>query len=113
MSALLLSLLLIVLITLGLVMGHKVKETFEGSVPAAPAPNASIAIPAVVTMTPPQVDTIQRGLQEQQAATASETRKPLGPGGEEKHRCPDCPRCPDMSKYIRMDEIPCWNCTLP
>jgi hypothetical protein len=113
MSTLLLSLLLIVLIALGLVMGHKVKETFEGSVPpaaVAPTANASIAIPAVVTMTPPQVDTIQRGLQEQQA---SDTRKPLGPGGEEKHRCPDCPRCPDMSKYIRMDEIPCWNCTLP
>lgn len=109
MSTLLLSLLLIVLIALGLVMGHKVKETFEGSVPPVAA-NASIAIPAVVTMTSPQVDTIQRGLQEQQA---SETRKPLGPGGEEKHRCPDCPRCPDMSKYIRMDEIPCWNCTLP
>jgi len=24
-----------------------------------------------------------------------------------------CPVCPDMSKYIRMDEIPCWNCSLP
>lgn len=24
-----------------------------------------------------------------------------------------CPSCPDMSQYIRMDEIPCWNCTLP
>jgi hypothetical protein len=21
--------------------------------------------------------------------------------------------CPDMSKYIRLDEIPCWNCSLP
>ena len=30
-----------------------------------------------------------------------------------QHRCPDCPRCPDMSQYIKMDEIPCWNCTLP
>jgi len=28
-------------------------------------------------------------------------------------RCPDCPSCPDMSQYIKMDEIPCWNCTLP
>lgn len=30
--------------------------------------------------------------------------------------CPSaktCPKCPDMSQYIRMDEIPCWNCTLP
>jgi hypothetical protein len=26
---------------------------------------------------------------------------------------PDCPVCPDMSQYIRLDEVPCWNCTLP
>jgi len=26
---------------------------------------------------------------------------------------PDCPVCPDMSEYIRYDEVPCWNCTLP
>lgn len=116
MSAILLSLLLIVLIAMGLVMGKKVKETFEDAPPQAPnaspqAPNASIAIPAVVTMTPPQVDTIQRGLQEQVASSDSETRRMLGPGGEQKK--PACPVCPDMSKYIRMDEIPCWNCTLP
>lgn len=30
-----------------------------------------------------------------------------------RDRCPDCPSCPDMSQYIKMDEIPCWNCTLP
>ncbi len=24
-----------------------------------------------------------------------------------------CPVCPDMSQYIRLDEVPCWNCTLP
>lgn len=29
-----------------------------------------------------------------------------------KH-CPKCPTCPDMSKYIRLDEVPCWNCSLP
>ena len=27
--------------------------------------------------------------------------------------CPTCPTCPDMSQYIKMDEIPCWNCSLP
>ncbi len=30
--------------------------------------------------------------------------------------CPACPKqkeCPDMSQYIRLDEIPCWNCSLP
>ena len=30
-----------------------------------------------------------------------------------RDRCPDCPSCPDRSQYIKMDEIPCWNCTLP
>ena len=23
-----------------------------------------------------------------------------------------CPPVPDMSEYIRKDQIPCWNCTL-
>lgn len=32
---------------------------------------------------------------------------PMPPG------CPVCPTCPDMSQYIRLDEVPCWNCTLP
>ena len=27
--------------------------------------------------------------------------------------CPVCKeQCPDMSKYIRRDSIPCWNCSL-
>ena len=30
-----------------------------------------------------------------------------------KSKCPKCPRCPDMSQYVRLDEVPCWNCTLP
>lgn len=30
-----------------------------------------------------------------------------------RKRCPTCPTCPDMSKYIRLDEVPCWNCSLP
>jgi hypothetical protein len=29
---------------------------------------------------------------------------------ESRHKCPVCP---DMSKYIRLDEVPCWNCSLP
>jgi hypothetical protein len=40
---------------------------------------------------------------------ACERRRP----NHHKDRCPDCPSCPDMSQYIKMDEIPCWNCTLP
>jgi hypothetical protein len=30
----------------------------------------------------------------------------------ERH-CPKCEQCPDMSQYIKLDEIPCWNCSLP
>jgi hypothetical protein len=42
------------------------------------------------------------------------TRPALAEGfvsdNESRHRCPVCP---DMSKYIRLDEVPCWNCSLP
>jgi hypothetical protein len=33
-----------------------------------------------------------------------------------EQKCPKCPKCPegpDMSKYVRLDEVPCWNCSLP
>lgn len=37
--------------------------------------------------------------------------------GEEQYRCPknpdgSCPPVPDMSKYIRKDQIPCWGCSV-
>ena len=32
---------------------------------------------------------------------------------EEEEEPEPCPKCPDMSKYIRLDEVPCWNCSLP
>ena len=38
---------------------------------------------------------------------------PAPPGPNSNNSCGWCPACPDMSQYIRMDEIPCWNCTLP
>ena len=41
------------------------------------------------------------------------TRPTLGPGGEQKQPQGPGDNCPDMSQYIRLDEIPCWNCTLP
>ena len=25
----------------------------------------------------------------------------------------DEPECPDMSQYVKLDEVPCWNCSLP
>jgi len=32
---------------------------------------------------------------------------------EHPYPCPKQKECPDMSQYIRLDEIPCWNCSLP
>jgi hypothetical protein len=37
--------------------------------------------------------------------------------GEEQYRCPknpdgSCPPIPDMSMYIRKDQIPCWGCSV-
>ncbi len=36
---------------------------------------------------------------------------------EEEHRCPknpdgSCPPVPDLSQYIRKDQIPCWGCSV-
>ena len=36
---------------------------------------------------------------------------------ENESHCPkpNCPKpeCPDMSQYVKLDEVPCWNCSLP
>jgi hypothetical protein len=35
---------------------------------------------------------------------------------DQEQKCPKCPTCPegpDMSKYVKLDEVPCWNCSLP
>lgn len=30
-----------------------------------------------------------------------------------ERKCPECEQCPDMAQYVKLDEIPCWNCSLP
>ena len=37
--------------------------------------------------------------------------------GEQEHRCPQnldgsCPPVPDLTQYIRKDQIPCWGCSV-
>ena len=115
MSTLLLSLLLLVLIAVGLFMGRKVAERFEN--PGPPAPQMSPALvnllgtPALVAAQKPvpQVDTLARDQEAVAAANAVAHPAPC-PKCEE---CKKCEKCPDMSQYIRLDEVPCWNCTLP
>ena len=49
----------------------------------------------------PAANTIARSVEEKVDSSESESKSPS-----------DWHRCPDMSKYIKKDEIPCWNCTL-
>ncbi len=114
-------------------MRQKIAERFEN-----PATQPVIVSPALKNMmTPAQMpattatQTAFEREQDLQRVTPSEQTKLIGPDGEEHllrpdpksepkpnpepapAGCPACPVCPDMSKYIRLDEVPCWNCTLP
>lgn len=112
MSTLLLSLLLILLVSLGLMMKPGRMERFVGSgagpmedvavLKASPALANLLATPGLIVNTPPpvQVDTLARD------------KALLGPTGTQ-HKQTECEKCPDMSQYVRLDEVPCWNCTLP
>jgi hypothetical protein len=70
------------------------------SVATVPSVVTSVpSVPSVVTSLPPKINIIQRSMDE------------YCPGEDRS-----CPKfngsCPDMTKYIRRDEIPCWNCTI-
>lgn len=114
MSTLLLSLLLLVLIAVGLTMGSKVAERFENP-PTAPQMSPALVnllgTPALAAAQKPvpQVDTLAR---DQEAVAAANSVAHPAPCPKCKE-CPKCEKCPDMSQYIRFDEVPCWNCTLP
>jgi hypothetical protein len=93
-----------------------------------------LATPVLVDQTPVQVDTLARdkamlgpaGEQrmlgptgEQRMLGPAGEQRMLGPAGEQRMynqhtpSCPKCEKCPDMTQYVRLDEVPCWNCTLP
>ena len=167
MSTLLLSLLLLLLIAVGLIMGKRVAEQFEN--PQGPAIQAIVVSPTLKNMMTTSHVPVTSG-EQTPLAREQDLRRTLeqvgglshliGPDGEEhwipnfgpdgpqpephpepkppapKPRphpepkpqpepptpgptpatppgCPSCPICPDMSQYIRLDEVPCWNCTLP
>jgi len=107
---LLLLVLLLLLIGIGIAT-HSYKESFSNHVEPAVAAAAAVS-PVMANMTAalqlsqkrkeiPQVDVIGRD------ADALNSLGQQGPG------CPVCKeQCPDMSKYIRRDSIPCWNCSL-
>lgn len=125
MSLLILSLLLLLLVGMGLLMGRKqIHEMFDNPSAASTGQTVQVSptLANLVTGTPKdltgptaQPDSLARDQEAVAAANAVAS----------KHKCPECPACPscptcekcekceDMSKYIRMDEVPCWNCTLP
>lgn len=121
MSTLLLSLLLVLLVALGMLMVPAV-ERFANPEPA-PAPVPVVISPTLANLlaTPPvpgpvpQVNIIAREQEVQPAAPAQKStpKKPEPEPEPSPAACPACPVCPDMSQYVRLDEVPCWNCTLP
>ena len=119
MSLLLLSLLLLVLIGLGMLMNRrKIHEMFDNPTTVTMSPalaNLMAGIPKDLTGPTSQPDTLGRDQEAVAAANAVGTahKCPTCPACPSCPTCPKCEKCEDMSKYIRMDEIPCWNCTLP
>jgi hypothetical protein len=117
MSTALLSLLLLVLVGTGLLMGAKMHEAFAN--PPSAAPNQKVS-PAVYNIQltadlieeannrPIQYDKLTRDRDAADAVNAASLK-----AEQEERRCPKCPECPDMSQYIKLSEVPCWNCTLP
>lgn len=118
MSIALLSLLLLVLAGMGLLMGAKIHEAFSN--PPSDVPNQKVS-PAVYNIKltadlieeannrPVTYDKLTRDADIVAVANAASLKAEQ----EENQRCPKCPECPDMSQYVKLSEVPCWNCTLP
>ena len=94
-----------------------------GSNPLQPAVIASPVMANMMAPTyrpmPIQVNTLAR---EQEIRSTTPTKCTKKSKTSKTSKCPPCPPCtknskcpeyPDMSQYIRLDEIPCWNCSLP
>ena len=105
MSTLLLSLLLIFLIAVGMIMGRGLAERFEN-----PTTEVKLDVsPALASL----LTTHGENERSKSIPQVSHLKRDLEIADAQHEDCPKCKACPDMSQYIRMDEIPCWNCTLP
>lgn len=123
MSTLLLSFLLIFLIAVGMIMGRGLAERFENPPATEVKLDVSPALAALIATDKemakakaiPQVSQLKRDLEivDAQRDGCPDCERRRQRSGDDEERCSKCKECPDMSQYIRMDEIPCWNCTLP
>jgi hypothetical protein len=124
MSTLVLSILLVFLVFLGLVV-MPTREFFDNPTQRQNQRQNQTVSPTLANMTitptltpdPPKrrTDALSRDAVVQQASSMPQVKhmKPIKPSTASKNRCPKCPTCPDMSQYVRLDEVPCWNCSLP
>ena len=115
MSLLALFALFLVLVTVG-VAAQSYKEYFATQIEVK-AQGAATASPVMANLSNaagatekkqalPQVSKMDRD-----ADAVAATEEAISSGRHEP--CPVCKeQCPDMSKYIRRDSIPCWNCSL-
>jgi hypothetical protein len=133
MKLVVLSLLLVGLVALAIMMG--VREAFDdgssgtsgtsGVQPQkvelvmSPALKSLLGTPQIVqamNKEPVKVDTLERDRDTMNAAERGyrmQRQKRKEDYDCEESAEPSPHGCPDMSEYIRMDEVPCWNCTLP
>lgn len=102
MSILLLSLLFAVLLVVGVYLQPRRIEMFT-------AKNVLSMPDMTLSEKKSTIDALSRD-KVLQNATSNEEKSV-----KRKMKCnkKKCPVCPDMSKYIRLDEVPCWNCSLP
>ena len=118
---------ILALVVVAVSMSYENRERFESvamssgsgpgsaiSVFASPALANLLATPVLSASGPNlQVDVLQRGKDEQvkaPEAKAPET-KAKAPAPEAKAPQASCPG-PDMTQYIRIKDIPCWNCNV-
>lgn len=86
--------------------------------PASSTPTANSVASQATANAPISVNPLQRAADAKASIPHVESPTPSGPGlppmpPRPDPTCPSCPICPDMSQYIKLDEIPCWNCSLP
>lgn len=131
MSILILSLLLLLLVGIGALMGRRITaiERFQDKHPATTEDVSDNKQQQTFQITGTvNVDPLARDIAVQDAVVEGGKKSHLPKPAPNPTPAPPTPApnpepappkpaphsaCPDMSQYIRMDEIPCWNCTLP
>lgn len=109
---------ILALVVVAVSMSYENRERFESvamssgsgsaiSAIASPALANLLATPVLSAPGPNlQVDVLQRGKDEQ--VKSPEAKAPDAPKAPPQASCPG----PDMTQYIRIKDIPCWNCNV-